>query len=109
MHHGSPRSPSRVPDKPPPVTRPSRVLLRAGGSSAGDQRPWRTPPAPPTVLAAGDPGPRQNQERWRPHMDPELYLIAYHTREHELAIDAEHRLACIARPQSTRPTPRRRL
>jgi hypothetical protein len=42
-------------------------------------------------------------------MDPELYLIEYHTREHELAVEAERRLACIARPQSTRPTPRRRF
>ena len=42
-------------------------------------------------------------------MSPELYLIEYHNREHELAIEAEHRLACAARPQSTRPMPRKHL
>ena len=42
-------------------------------------------------------------------MDPELYLIEYHAKEHELVIEAERQLACIARPQSTHPTPRRRF
>ena len=42
-------------------------------------------------------------------MSPELYLIEYHNRERELAIEAEHRLACAARPQSTRPMPRMQL
>ncbi|WP_456846314.1 hypothetical protein [Cellulomonas sp. P5_C6] len=42
-------------------------------------------------------------------MNPELILVEYHNRERELAIEAEHRLACAARPQSTRPTPRNRL
>ncbi|WP_157453807.1 hypothetical protein [Cellulomonas sp. Root485] len=42
-------------------------------------------------------------------MDPELYLIEYHTKEHDLAVEAEHRLAWAARPQSTRPLPRNRL
>ena len=42
-------------------------------------------------------------------MDPELYLVEYHAKEHDLAVEAEHRLACADRPQSTRPTPRKQL
>ena len=42
-------------------------------------------------------------------MDPELYLIEYHNRERELAIEAEHDLACANRPQSTHPMPRKRI
>jgi len=42
-------------------------------------------------------------------MNPELFLIEYHTRDHELAIEAEHRLAWATRPQSTRPMPRKRF
>ena len=42
-------------------------------------------------------------------MNPELFLIDYHSRERELAVEAEHRLACATRPQSTRPMPRKRL
>ncbi|WP_156374000.1 hypothetical protein [Cellulomonas sp. Leaf334] len=38
-------------------------------------------------------------------MNPELFLIEYHTRERELAVEAEHRLACTARPQSAHPVP----
>lgn len=38
-------------------------------------------------------------------MDPELFLIDYHARDRELAVEAEHRLACAARPQSARPMP----
>ena len=38
-------------------------------------------------------------------MDVELFLIDHHNRERELAIEAEHRLAWAARPQSTHPMP----
>ena len=42
-------------------------------------------------------------------MSPELYLLEYHNKERELAIEAEHRLAWAARPESTHPMPRNRL
>jgi len=40
-------------------------------------------------------------------MSPELFLLEYHNRERELAIEAEHRLAWADRPQSARPMPRK--